>query len=151
MIVDKIENLKLYIPYNQKLTAVCDFLEKTDVSTLADGDKIQLGDGVHVMVKAFTPKAPADARWEIHKKYIDIQYIIEGDEAMGWLPLEEVEGTDYNAEKDISHPNALPDAQPGVVALVCGSFAYLEPRDAHRPGAKLESATAKKLIFKVPV
>ena len=58
---------------------------------------------------------------------------------------------EYNEEKDISYPVPKAGANIAGVPLETGSFAYLEPRDAHRPSVKLTTETAKKLIFKIPV
>ena len=149
MIVDKIENLKLYIPYNKKLAVVCDYLEKTDISTIEG--KFEIGEGVRVIVNAFTPKEPEAARWETHIKYIDLQYLIEGDETMGYLHIDEMEDAEYNEEKDISYPVPKADADMTLIPLKAGHFAFLEPRDAHRPSAKLHATASKKLIFKIPV
>ena len=152
MIVDKIENLKLYIPYHEKIRVVCDYLAKTDIYALETG-KHDVGEGVFVNVNAFTPKEPEAARWETHNNYIDIQYLIEGDETMGYLPIEKMENGEYDAVKDVTHPVPKAEALGDIasVPLTVGMFAFLEPRDAHRPSVKLHSAAAKKLIFKVPV
>ena len=101
MFADRIENLKLYIPYNAKIKVVCDYLAKTDIHALEVG-KYDIADGVRVVVNAFTPKTREAARWETHRKYIDLQYLIEGDESMGYLPIDEVEDAAYDAEKDVS-------------------------------------------------
>ena len=150
MFADRIENLKLYIPYNEKIKVVCDYLAKTDIHALEVG-KYDVGEGVRVVVNAFTPKTREAARWETHKKYIDLQYLIEGDESMGYLPVEEVEAAEYDAEKDVSHPVPKAGASVSEIALTTGCFAFLEPRDAHRPSVKLHTDASKKLIFKIPV
>ena len=137
MFADRIENLKLYIPYNEKIKVVCDYLAKTDIHALEVG-KYDIADGVRVVVNAFTPKTREAARWETHRKYIDLQYLIEGD-------------AEYDAEKDVSHPVPKAGANVSEIALETGSFAFLEPRDAHRPSVKLHSDASKKLIFKIPV
>ena len=56
-----------------------------------------------------------------------------------------------DAEKDVSHPVPKAGANVSEIALETGSFAFLEPRDAHRPSVKLHSDASKKLIFKIPV
>ena len=150
MFADRIENLKLYIPYNEKIKVVCDYLAKTDIHALEVG-KYDIADGVRVVVNAFTPKTRETARWETHRKYIDLQYLIEGDESMGYLPIDEVEDAAYDAEKDVSHPVPKAGASVSEISLETGSFAFLEPRDAHRPSVKLHSDASKKLIFKIPV
>ncbi len=150
MFADRIENLKLYIPYNEKIKVVCDYLAKTDIHSLEVG-KYDVGEGVRVVVNAFTPKTREAARWETHRKYIDLQYLIEGDESMGYLPIGEVEAAEYDAEKDVSHPVPKAGASVSEIALTTGCFAFLEPRDAHRPSVKLHTDASKKLIFKIPV
>ena len=45
MFADRIENLKLYIPYNAKIKVVCDYLAKTDIHALEVG-KYDIADGV---------------------------------------------------------------------------------------------------------
>lgn len=150
MFADKIENLHLYIPYNAKIKVVCDYLAATDIHALEVG-KYDIADGVRVVVNAFTPKTPEAARWEAHKKYIDLQYLYEGDEIMGYLPIEQMEDSEYDAEKDVMHPAAKAGADVTEIKLNTGMFAFLEPRDAHRPSVKLHSEASKKLIFKIPV
>ena len=48
MFADRIENLKLYIPYNAKIKVVCDYLAKTDIHALEVG-KYDIADGVRVV------------------------------------------------------------------------------------------------------
>ena len=125
MFADRIENLKLYIPYNAKIKVVCDYLAKTDIHALEVG-KYDIADGVRVVVNAFTPKTREAARWETHRKYIDLQYLIEGDESMGYLPIDEVEDAAYDAEKDVSHP--VPKAGANVIT------ANIRVKSASAPG-----------------
>ena len=113
-------HLKLYIPYNEKIKVVCDYLAKTDIHALEVG-KYDIADGVRVVVNAFTPKTREAARWETHRKYIDLQYLIEGDESMGYLPIDEVEDAEYDAEKDVSHPVPKAGANVSEIALETGS------------------------------
>ena len=70
---------------------------------------------------------------------------------MGYLPIDEMEEAEYDAVKDVTHPLPKAGANIASVPLETGSFAFLEPRDAHRPSVKVHSTASKKLIFKVPV
>ena len=47
-------------------------------------------------------KAKEEKLCEAHRKYLDVQYIVEGEETVGWAPLETLtlEG-EFNTEKDI--------------------------------------------------
>ena len=80
-----------------------------------------------------TTKAPDVA--EAHRKYMDIQYIVKGQEVMGWADLADCkpEG-EFNTEKDIG--------------MYSGDFSYITvkegmcyvafPEDAHMPGRHLD-------------
>lgn len=45
---------------------------------------------------------PEDAKWESHRKFIDLQYVINGEGKMGLLPLQVAKlASDYDADKDV--------------------------------------------------
>ena len=88
-------------------------------------------------------------RWEAHKNYIDIQYILEGEEMIGWKPenqLELLEG--YSEEKDIAFYSNSGYWTP--VYLQKDYFVILFPEDTHKPCCSAgKVANAKKIVFKV--
>jgi len=109
------------------------------------------GDNVYATVSEYLSKNEEDARYEAHRKYIDIQYVAAGKELIGIAPLsqkkEEIEA--YDAAKDIEYFTltggenhlALPDR-----------FFILFPEDAHRPGLKDgENSPVRKIVVKVKV
>jgi biofilm protein TabA len=71
------------------------------------------------------------SKWGSHRKYIDLQYVISGEEKIGVTPVADVKVTEpYSAEKDIAHysgPGKLYIAKPGT-------FFLFFPETAHRPG-----------------
>lgn len=77
--------------------------------------------------------------------------MIVGDETMGYLPIDALEVTEYDAEKDVSHPTPKVGTNIALVPLETGMVAFLDPKDEHRPSAKLRADASKKLIFKIPV
>lgn len=85
---------------------------------------------------------------EIHRKYIDIQYIIGGKEAIGWKPLENCEKVShpYDDEKDIGY---FADEPLLWVPVSAGSLAIFFPEDAHAPLAG--DGQIRRVIIKVPV
>lgn len=61
------------------------------------------GEHLFVSVDNYTTKYKNETRYDSHRKYIDIQYIIEGKELMGLTTLDNVKITEpYNKEKDIT-------------------------------------------------
>jgi YhcH/YjgK/YiaL family protein len=91
-------------------------------------------------------KKMQDARLEAHRRYIDIQYLIEGSEEIGWKHLDrsmEIQSP-YNEEKDLilyaDHPQSW-------VKLVPGEFVIFFPEDAHAPN--VSDAMIRKVVVKV--
>ena len=130
-------------------TAVFDFLRK-DLKTMEVGKYNLVGDQVFAMISEYTTKTLEDAKWEAHRKYIDLQYLIEGEEKMGVLPLSAaVSAEKYDAEKDLifygDHDGEYFTANPTM-------FFLFFPDDVHRPGIQLErEAPVKKLVIKIAV
>lgn len=108
------------------------FLERTDLATLPDGRYAIREDDVYALVMRAPSKAPAEARFESHRDYIDIQYLISGNEALGVLPVGELDAaTPYDPAKDVAF-HGTPPAHP-VLALPPGHFAVFFPPDGHQP------------------
>ena len=148
MFADRIENLKLYIPYNEKIKVVCDYLAKTDIHALEVG-KYDIGEGVRVVVNAFTPKTREAARWETHKKYIDLQYLIDGEEFIGVAPLSTMKkDVEARTEGDIY----FYEGETVKLPIGGGRFMVLFPEDAHAPCiAAGGSKPVHKVVIKIAV
>ena len=81
--------------------AVFEFM-KQDLAAMEVG-KYQLIEGeAFAMISEYDTKEPENAKWEAHKKYIDLQYVINGEEQMGILPLADAKNAlEYNDQKDL--------------------------------------------------
>ena len=105
--------------------------------------------GGKVLVQANTTKPAEGGLLEAHKNFLDIQYILDGGETMGWAPIENLEpAKPYNPDKDVWHFAGscdLIDIRPGYCYVVY-------PEDAHMPGAHLDTpAEYVKLVVKLEV
>jgi biofilm protein TabA len=124
------------------------FLADSDLRTLAPGRLAIDGDRLYVSIDHTQGRGREAARLEAHRRYIDIQYTIEGHEEIGWLPLAECgpprEG--FDEARDV----AFFDRRPGTwLAVPEGTFAVFFPEDAHAPLAG--RGAVKKAIVKVAV
>ena len=61
------------------------------------------------------------AKLEAHRRYIDIQYTIEGDERIGWMPLARCTSPEgaFDEDKDVGF---FADRPSTFVAVPPGSF-----------------------------
>jgi len=124
------------------------FLADTDLRALAPGRHAVDGDRIYLSIDHTQGRGREAARLEAHRRYIDVQYTMEGDEEIGWMPLAECGQPidEYNAAKDVSFFTARPTTW---LAVPEGSFAIFFPDDAHAPLAG--RGAVKKAILKVAV
>lgn len=148
MIFDRISNLETYAESNEKLAAISEFLKKHPFAALADG-RHELGLGIYANVVSGAVRD--DGNFEAHRRYADLQLVVEGSEVMEWAHLDElIDGEDYDAKGDIQFFAGQPAA---AVALKVyrGYFAVFYPQDGHKPSMRLDHDICRKIIFKIPV
>ncbi len=132
MIIDSIENLKRYGRLHPGLQYAYEFLKRTDLASIADGKHIIADEIMYASVGHEQGKGMHNTVLEAHRKYIDVQIVIDGEDYIGWKPLDLclVDKTGYNEEKDIIFYNDAPDTW---FSLVPGMAAVFFPEDAHAP------------------
>lgn len=125
-----------------------DYIRDTDLHGLAPGRYPLEGDDLIVIVEQAPGKAREAAKLEAHRRYIDIQLVLEGDEAMGWKPLADCLNPvdEHSAEKDIRF---FHDAPASWITVPPGHFCIFFPEDAHAP--LVGEGVIRKVIFKVAV
>jgi len=149
MIYDRIQNAKLYLGINQRIDTALEFLLNNDLSQAEPGRYELDGDNIYYIVQEYQSKRPEAAKWESHKKYLDIQYVLAGTEQMGYAHIDDMEVIqDALVEKD-----CLYYAGEGSMILAKpGTFAIFFPEDVHRPGVMVgESEAIKKVVVKIKV
>jgi len=126
-----------------------DYIKQTDFSKLEAGKYVVDGDNLFAMVQEYDTKNDADCKLEAHKKYIDVQYVVSGEELIGIQPLiNQTPSKEYDAENDY----ALYDDTCSFIKVAATQFAVLFPQDLHKPGIKITtSGKVKKVVMKVRV
>lgn len=149
MIVDRLHNYRCY-PFGKAWLVAFDFL--LSLPHDAEEKKYFLqGEDLFAIVMSYETCAPESAEIEAHRKYLDIQAVISGEEGIGWGQADELEiDTPYDAAKDAElyrHP------KQGLlrVDLLPGDFMALFPHDAHMPSlmTKQVPVFTKKVVVKV--
>ena len=87
---------------------------------------------------------------EAHKNYIDIQFLIKGEEKVYTTDLDGLEVSEkYNEEKDVAFYET-PKKPLNISYLTKNKFVVLYPDDAHSPCTKIDdSIKVKKVIVKI--
>jgi len=104
---------------------------------------------MYVLLSEAETREPAQVRFEAHRRYIDIQLVVRGQEAIGVAPAAGLASVEpYDAAKDIEF-FAVP-SESATLALRAGDFAVFAPGDAHRPSLHLDGPhVSRKAVVKV--
>jgi YhcH/YjgK/YiaL family protein len=159
MIIDKIANSHLYKNISDRISKSFEYIEATDLKTLPAGKYAIDGDNIFALISEYKTKLESEGKLEAHKKYIDVQYIISGEELMGYSPLgnpafaEATAGRQqilepYKEENDI----VFFTGEKSFTKVSSGMFAIFFPEDVHMPGINTgKISQVKKLVIKVRI
>ena len=124
------------------------YLAGTELRALAPGRHALDGDSMYLSIDHTHGRGRDGARVEAHRRYIDVQYTIEGDEEIGWVPMAECgqPANPYDEARDVAFYPVRPSTW---LSVPLGSFAVFFPDDAHAPLAG--RGAVKKAILKILV
>jgi len=147
MIIDKIEKAHLYKNIGERISKSFDYIKQTDLKNLATGKYEIDGENIFALVSEYKTKPESEGKLEAHKKYIDVQYVIIGEELMGYSPLVNQQILDpYKEENDI----VFFAGDKSFTKVSEGMFAIFFPEDVHMPGISTgKISDVKKLVIKV--
>ncbi len=152
MIYDRLDQLKTYLGISRNLDTAIAWLAANDAGKLAMGKYPVDGEKVIVLAQSYETKERTLARFEAHRRYIDIQLVTEGQEQCYATPLSNVGASEpFSAENDIGFYG---EPASGEVALpmLPGTFAVFFPQDAHKPSCDLDvKRPVRKIVVKVAV
>lgn len=148
MILDILSQYDRYQTLHPLFARAFDYLRNTDLLALAPGRHTVEGEELFAIVEHCTGRTRAEAKLESHRRYIDIQLVLEGVDEMGWKPLAECTQPigDFDAARDIRFYD---DAPASWVATPAGSFCLFFPDDAHAP--LVSDGMIRKVIMKIAV
>jgi len=123
-----------------------DYVKRHDLSSEDLGTITLNGDKLFLINAELEAKKPEDAQLEAHQKYIDIQLLLSGSEAIAWSPLDDDASISqpYDEERDLVF---YEDEADELINLQPGQFLIFFPEDRHAPG--IGEGTIRKVIAKV--
>ncbi len=147
MIVDKIENLNLYSNLENGVVKALNYIAKQKFSTMEMGKYELDGDKLFAIVNDYKTKSLDGAESEVHEQYIDVQFIVSGEESIGYAPLNNQKPTvEYDADSDVAFYNE----KVSLVNMKTGMFAIFYPTDIHMPGIVTDkSVDVRKVVVKI--
>jgi biofilm protein TabA len=150
MIADTLDNAALHAPAHPLFARAFAYLARFDPAT-PDG-AYPLGDGSEARVMSYLTKSTDEVRWESHRRFIDIQYVVSGRETILRAPTAELSGaTSYDGTQDVMF-YAAATGPVDSLTVNAGAFALFFPHDGHRPSIAVSSPEqVRKIVVKVPV
>ena len=147
MIYDDIKNLDTYRGIDPRVFRGLELL-KNDYSDIPDGRYEVDGDKLFYMIQTYTT-CPENDMPESHKKYVDIQYTLSGEERIGTGILDgSAELAESFPDRDLYLYRYRLDSLP----MTPGKFMILWPQDAHAGAiANGQPTTVHKVVVKVHI
>lgn len=148
MIFSNLSQSDRYAALHPLFPRAFDYIRNTDLRALTPGRYPIVGEDLFVIVEQVHGRTREAAKLECHRKYIDIQLVLEGTDEMGWKALADCHDpvSDFSISKDIQF---FHDAPATWIATPPGHFCIFFPEDAHAPLVATE--TIRKVIFKIAV
>jgi YhcH/YjgK/YiaL family protein len=135
-----------------KSEVILKFIAGHDCARLPDGEMEIQGRDLFVRIMSYTPKPAAENRFETHRVYADVQYVVSGKELMQTAgPNDLTPLTDYDNKGD--HQFFKASGATTDLIVQAGEFAVFYPNQAHRPSCSYDGykGPVKKLVFKVKI
>ncbi len=148
MIKDNLKNAATYCNISENLKEGFEWIKNNDLKNMPDG-RYEISDKLYANLQSYITKD--DAPYEGHRDYIDIQYMVTGEELSGVTDYSNCSTTEnYNKEKDIEFLKC--NTKEEFYKIKEGEFFVFFPQDAHKPALKIgENKKVKKVIVKVSI
>ena len=146
MIFDNVANANLYTALDARIARGLEFLKKTDLASLPPGRHEIDADRVYASISEYSTRPLTEGRWEAHRRYIDLQYLVRGTERVGHAPIDGMHAGPYDKEKDLT----LLEGSGEFVTLRPGDLMILWPHEAHMPGIAVDGPVpVRKIVVKI--
>jgi biofilm protein TabA len=149
--INKKEFAVYYFKNRERWDKAFAFLKDNDLSKLEVKRYDIDGDNLYASVSEAMTKNEEDTKFEAHRKYIDIQHVINGAEQMSITPLSDKkeELVPYDPAKDVEFMTV--NATSSYEATPDRFFIFF-PSDIHRPSVKIgENKIVRKVVVKVRI
>jgi len=153
MIVGNLKNdgIQILNQKNRYFKTVLETIRATNFSMVEDGKYFLENESLFYILSTYKTKKPEENYIsESHREYIDFQYLIYGEELIGYANYDCLKRyqADYDGKKDIELYNKVTDES--FLFLKKDMFAVFFPYEIHRPGISyFEERSVRKAIFKI--
>ncbi len=132
MILDQLSHADQYAAIHPGFAAAFQYLRTANLNELSAGRHEIDGDRMYVVINRLPGRGHDGAKFEVHRRYIDIQFGISGTDEMAWRSLPNCTHPtgSFEEAKDVGF---FEDAAETWLVVPPGSFAIFFPQDVHAP------------------
>lgn len=148
MIVDSISNYQKYVSLHKGFEKAFSFLRElredaSEGTTMLEEDNMW----ANIIEISYVPES--DNIFEAHRNFLDIHYILSGEEKFGYANCDHLNTVErYNAIDDIE----LLEGEINEILLKKGDFMITFPEDAHIADyQKVNDNTLKRVVVKIRI
>ena len=143
------KDLERYASLHPQFARAFDEMKRILAEGAEDGKIVLDGDKLFINVQSYTSKPESDCGFEAHKRYIDIQLILEGEEIIGYESADKLTLTKEYDESADYMLYAL-NGEYDKVRLTRGDFVILFAEEPHAPAIAADTPTpVRKAVVKV--
>jgi biofilm protein TabA len=138
------------LPFPAAIETALAYLRNTDFSKMEVGRYSLDGESMFAIVQTPLTQTWESGKPEFHARYIDIQYLLEGEELIGYAIANDTlaKTHDQLVERDIAF--VAPINGESKLYLTPGMFAIFYPGELHKPCRAINQAmTIKKVVIKI--
>lgn len=146
MIIDSVDNILMYEPlvkgFSKGVKAALGIESKADGRYEFEGG--------YFMIQTGETKRMEEGTFEAHRKYIDIQILLDGCEELVWSDIRNLNtSVPYDEKKDVERLDGKKDHH---MLISKGMFYIAFPHDGHKAVSHIEEKHLyKKVVIKIPV
>ena len=158
----KLEDIQQHYSYIKDLDFVFEYLQNAFKDTheihkrimALDCDqyeKVELSEDIFAIEQSYITRTPQESFFESHQKYVDVQFMVQAQEAMKVQHIEKLTQTaEYNTEDDYTKYDV--DVQSSELIIEAGSLALFFPYDGHMPAMQVRNTPQRiyKTVVKIP-
>ena len=147
MILDQLANAAVYDALHPLFAEGFRFI--TGPGQTLPAGRYELAGGAYALVQEYDTKPLEGAKFEAHRRFIDIQYVVQGTEVAYYAGLDRLQAGTYLPEKDMIDL----EGSGSALQLSAGEFAIFYPQDGHLPSRVTAEGPkpVRKVVVKIPV
>ena len=148
IIYGQLDNGELDWLENERIRIAISYIREKRHCFPACGEYEIDGHHIYAMIQAYDTKEEKKCGWEGHRKYIDIHYIVSGEETalVAGIPTE---NNDYDEKIDLLHGSACAHV---ALPMKKDCFAVFFPNDFHKTKCHFDGVhSVQKILIKIEI